>query len=176
MADDDAARRREAGQRVARWRQRRGLTRQQFADLCGRSPSWVDKVERGERALLRLPMLERVADVLRIPVDVLTDPEQARTAAGACLDAFEIRAIREALQRYGAITKVLRSPVASDRWPDVSRVRQQVAYAWSSFQNGTIQRSVMCCRACCAKLKTPWPNTLATSATVLAYSCRRRIR
>src|SRR5215475_679219 len=107
MTDEDAARTQNVGHQVARWRRRRGLTRQQFADLCGRSPSWVDKIERGERALLRLPMLERVAEVLRISVDVLTDPEQAGVAAGACLDAFEIRAIREALQRYDAITTVL---------------------------------------------------------------------
>jgi hypothetical protein len=80
-------------------------------------------------------MLERVAEVLRISVDVLTDPEQARVADGACLDAFEIRAIREALQRYDAITTVLRSSVAADNRPDIGRVQQQVAYAWSSFQN-----------------------------------------
>lgn len=66
MADEDAARRLGVGRQMARWRQRRGLTRQQFADLCGRSPSWVDKIERGERALLRLPMLERVAEVLNM--------------------------------------------------------------------------------------------------------------
>src|SRR3712207_7154080 len=39
-------------------------TRRKFAELCGRSMSWVDKVESGERGLLRLPMLERVAEVL----------------------------------------------------------------------------------------------------------------
>lgn len=131
MADDDAARRLDVGRQMARWRQRRGLTRQQFADLCGRSLSWVDKIERGERALLRLPMLERVAEVLNVPVDVLTKPEQARVAASTCLDAFEVLAIREALQRYDAITTVLRSPASADSPADMSRVRQQVAYATS---------------------------------------------
>jgi transcriptional regulator with XRE-family HTH domain len=111
------------------------MTRQQFADLCGRSPSWVDKIERGERALLRLPMLERVAEVLRISVDVLTDPEQRHTADRTCLDAVEVSAIREALQRYDAITTVLRSPMSPDDPPDVNSVRRQLAYAWSSFQN-----------------------------------------
>jgi transcriptional regulator with XRE-family HTH domain len=135
MADEDAARNLNVGRQVARWRQRRGLTRQQFADLCGRSPSWVDKIERGERALLRLPMLERVAEVLNIPVDVLTNSVQARVAASTCLDAFEVVAIREALQRYDAITTVLRSPVSPDNPADMDRVRQQVTYAWSSFQN-----------------------------------------
>src|SRR5215813_7351669 len=135
MADDDATRRLDVGRQVARRRQRRGLTRRQFADLCGRSLSWVDKIERGERALLRLPMLERVAEVLNVPVDVLTNPEQARVAASTCLDAFEVLAIREALQRYDAITTVLRSPISAENPADMSQVQQQVAYAWSSFQN-----------------------------------------
>src|SRR2546423_12925224 len=104
MVDDDGARRREVGRQVARWRARRGLTRQQFADLCGRSSSWVDKIERGERALLRLPMLERVAEVLNVSVDVLSSPERARLAVATCLDAFEVSAIREALQRFDAIS------------------------------------------------------------------------
>src|SRR2546423_3122862 len=121
MVDDDGARRREVGRQVARWRARRGLTRQQFADLCGRSVSWVDKIERGERALLRLPMLERVAEVLRLSVDMLTGPDQARAAVSRCLDAFEVSAIREALQRYDAITMLLRSPLSADSPPDVNR-------------------------------------------------------
>ena len=65
-SDDASERRREIGRRVARWRARRGLTRGQFAELCDRSLSWVDKVESGERGLLRLPMLERVAEVLHV--------------------------------------------------------------------------------------------------------------
>jgi len=32
--------------------------------MVGRSVSWLDKVERGERSLLRLPMLDRVAGAL----------------------------------------------------------------------------------------------------------------
>src|SRR5256714_2140295 len=135
MVDDDGARRREVGRQVARWRARRGLTRQQFADLCGRSVSWVDKIERGERALLRLPMLERVAEVLRLSVDMLTGPDQARAAVSRCLDAFEVSAIREALQRYDAITMLLRSPLSADSPPDVNRVQRQLEYAWSAFQN-----------------------------------------
>lgn len=56
------------GPRVRQWRLRRGLTRQQFADRVGRSISWLEKIETGERALVRLPMLERVADALGVSV------------------------------------------------------------------------------------------------------------
>lgn len=106
MSIDDAyERRREIGRRVARWRARRGLTRRQFADLCGRSLSWVDKVESGERGLLRLPMLERVADVLHVSVETLTDTTEVREARH-CLDVFEVSAIRAAVQSYQAISRV----------------------------------------------------------------------
>jgi tetratricopeptide (TPR) repeat protein len=73
--------------------------------------------------------------VLNIPVDLLTNPEHARVVASTCLDAFEVLAIREALQRYDAITIVLRSPMSAENPADIRRVEQQIAYAWSSFQN-----------------------------------------
>jgi hypothetical protein len=44
------------GRRVRYWRVRRNLDRQRFADMVGRSTSWVDKIEKGERSLLRLPI------------------------------------------------------------------------------------------------------------------------
>lgn len=59
---------------------RRGLTRGQFAELCDRSLSWVDKVKSGERGLLRLPMLERVAEVLQVSVEDLADTTIAASA------------------------------------------------------------------------------------------------
>ncbi len=133
--DDASERRREIGRRVARWRARRGLTRRHFADLCGRSVSWVDKVESGERGLLRLPMLERVADVLHVSVEELTDTAEAPHATH-CLDLFEISAIRSALQSYQAISRVF-VPSAAELTepPDLERLTQQTTYAWTVHQN-----------------------------------------
>jgi transcriptional regulator with XRE-family HTH domain len=136
MAIDDAGeRQREIGRRVARWRARRGLTRRQFADRCERSLSWVDKVESGERGLLRLPMLERVAEVLHICVEILTDTTETRQARH-CLDVFEISAIRAAVQSYQAISRVF-VPTGSEivEAPDLDRLAQQITYSWMAFQN-----------------------------------------
>jgi transcriptional regulator with XRE-family HTH domain len=133
--DDGSERRREIGRRVARWRVRRGLTRRRFAELCGRSLSWVDKVESGERGLLRLPMLDRVAEVLHVSVEDLTDTTEIRQARH-CLDLFEISAIRSALQSYQAISRVFVPPPAEmAEPPNLDRLSQQVTYAWTSFQN-----------------------------------------
>jgi transcriptional regulator with XRE-family HTH domain len=133
--DDGSERRREIGRRVARWRVRRGLTRRQFAELCGRSLSWVDKVESGERGLLRLPMLERVTEILHVSVEDLTDATEIRQAKH-CLDLFEISAIRAALQSYQAISRVFASPPTEVAdLPNLDRLAQQVTYAWTAFQN-----------------------------------------
>lgn len=117
------------GRRVNQWRVRRGLTRAQFADRCGRSVSWVDKIEAGERNLVRLPMLERVAAVLGIEVAALVDDEIAERSA-RCIDAVEVQAIRSALSSYGA---VLGGPGRPGREPDLSRLRRQVDHACAAW-------------------------------------------
>ncbi len=81
--DDASERRSEIGRRVARWRTRLGLTRlgltrRQSAGFCGRSLSWVDKVESGKRGLPRVPMRERVAEVLHGSVETLTGTSEVR--------------------------------------------------------------------------------------------------
>ncbi|KQC38000.1 helix-turn-helix transcriptional regulator [Frankia sp. ACN1ag] len=116
------------GQRVRYWRTRRGLTRQQLADLCDRSNSWVDKIEAGQRNLVRLPMLERVATALNIEVAALTEDDAAERAA-QCLDGTEVRAIRAALGSYDALL----GPLDSARDPDLGRLRQQVDHACAAW-------------------------------------------
>jgi len=119
-------RNRDIGRRVSYWRTRRGLTRQQFADLVGRSMSWVDKVETGQRGLVRLPMLEAVATALQVDVAALTDDEIARRAAQSP-DAVEVRAIRGALGSY----QVILGGVCER--PDLGRLRGQVDYACAAW-------------------------------------------
>ncbi len=59
------------GKRIKQLRERRGLSRAVVAGLCGRSESWLKKIEQGTRQAVRLPMLLRLAEVLR--VDDLTE-------------------------------------------------------------------------------------------------------
>ncbi|MGH3735565.1 MAG: helix-turn-helix domain-containing protein [Micromonosporaceae bacterium] len=118
------------GRRVSYWRARRGYTRRQLADRVGRSVSWLVKVERGERALVRLPMLERMARALEIDVQVLVEDVAANRSAG-CPDTVEIRGIKAALGCYGTL---LRSPSAVAE-PDLCQVGQQVKYACAAWLN-----------------------------------------
>lgn len=128
MLEDDAERRRDVGRRVAAWRRRRGLTRQAFADRCGRSLSWVDKIESGERALLRLPMLERVAEVLAVDPAALAEPVEAQRAS-QCVDVFEVQAIQAALGRYPSLAARADRPVSVGA---IGRQAEYLDHAWLS--------------------------------------------
>lgn len=124
---DDQAR--AIGRRVRYWRLRRNLDRQRFADMVGRSTSWVDKIEKGERNLLRLPMLDRVAEVLGVDPAALTDGSTARRAA-RCVDAVEVQTIREALSWYPSL-----SVRGGEQEPKLDQVTKQLKYvdqAWLS--------------------------------------------
>jgi len=134
MTDADSReRRREIGRRVAHWRNRRGLTRQQFADLVGRSISWVDKIESGERALLRLPVIERVAEALRVSPDTLVE-SNCRPDGRVAMDGINVDALRAVLQSYWTISSVFGGSAAQP--PSLDLVEQQITYAWFVFQSG----------------------------------------
>ncbi|MBV9315713.1 MAG: helix-turn-helix domain-containing protein [Pseudonocardia sp.] len=125
------------GRRVRYWRLRRNLDRQRFADMVGRSTSWLDKIEKGERNLLRLPMLDRVAEVLGIDPAALTDGSVARRAA-RCVDRVEVQTIREALSSYPAL-----SARNSEQDPTLDRVAAQLRHidqAWLSSRYTVVAR------------------------------------
>ncbi|WP_433260608.1 helix-turn-helix domain-containing protein [Micromonospora vinacea] len=118
MSSDDVP----IGRRVARWRVRRSMTQQMLADRVRRSKSWVDKVERGVRALDRYSVIQELADVLRVDPEVLLGQPRS-TPAGPPDGVDDIRA---ALARYDA-------PQAPQQTTD--ELRRQVGYAWLSCQH-----------------------------------------
>ena len=56
------------GERIAYHRKRLGLSQVELAALIGRSDSWLSQVERGLRAVDRMSVLHKAADVLGVPV------------------------------------------------------------------------------------------------------------
>ncbi len=63
------------GARLKHLRERRGLSREVFGGLVGRSADWVKAVERGRLLMPRLPLLLAIADVLQLDdlVDLVGD-------------------------------------------------------------------------------------------------------
>ncbi|MET8297082.1 helix-turn-helix domain-containing protein [Streptomyces sp. NPDC005180] len=80
------------GQRMQILRTRRGLTRDRLGGLLGRSASWVKAVETGRLRTPHLPVVLRVAEVLRVrnlseltgdqslPADLFAGPGHPRFA------------------------------------------------------------------------------------------------
>jgi transcriptional regulator with XRE-family HTH domain len=61
------------GQRIARARRRRGLSQAVLAGLAGRSESWLSQIERGKRGIDSHSVLVRLAGVLRVDIEELTE-------------------------------------------------------------------------------------------------------
>ncbi|MEU8179649.1 helix-turn-helix domain-containing protein [Micromonospora sp. NPDC049047] len=109
------------GRRVASWRVRRQMTQQMLADRLRRSKSWVDKIERGARALDRYSVIQELAHVLRVDPEVLLGQPRS-TPAGTPDGVDDIRA---ALARYDI-------PQAPPRTDELCR---QVGHAWLTYQH-----------------------------------------
>lgn len=124
------------GARVRYWRLRRNLDRKRFADMVGRSTSWLDKIESGERALTRLPVIERVAEALAITPAVLTNAAAAEHARG-CVDAAEVQAIRVALGHYPRVSESDGRPVPPAR---LTGQAAHLDHAWLSSRFTVVAR------------------------------------
>src|SRR5215469_9355360 len=121
---------RELGRRIGYWRRRRKLTQAVFADRIGRSKSWVEKVERGERSADRLSVLDPICEVLQIHLSTLIGEEPGRRTP-VCLDGGEMERIRSALERYSFSTK--------EDTPDLAALRRKLYHLWASFEFANYQ-------------------------------------
>ena len=121
------------GVRLQHLRTRRGLSREVFGGLLGRSGEWVKALERGRILMPRLPMLLRIAEVLhvndladltgeqRVPVVSFSKGRHARTPVVA--DAM------------------LASVPAADAEPDLRALRGRIDDAWRRWVTMPDQKS-----------------------------------
>jgi len=75
------------GRRVAFFRKQRGLSQRAFAELVGRSETWVSQVERGARHVDRMSVLQALADALNVPLAELAAESLVVAAAHQRPDA-----------------------------------------------------------------------------------------
>jgi transcriptional regulator with XRE-family HTH domain len=86
----------ELGRKIALYRQRRGLSQREFAQLIGRSEAWVSQVERGIREAKSIDVLERVASVLEVPLADLAPSAPRAAAAERPSEAVPLRLLLSA--------------------------------------------------------------------------------
>lgn len=120
------------GRKIAFNRKLRGLSQKEFAGLLGRSEAWVSQVERGVRRIDRMTVLEKVADVLDMPVAELAAeaPMVASVAEGEPPGARRLRLVLSAAHSLKAILGPRQAPV------DVPALRGDVDRAWSLAHEG----------------------------------------
>ncbi|MCX4473595.1 helix-turn-helix domain-containing protein [Micromonospora sp. NBC_01655] len=116
------------GRRVAQWRARRRMTQQMLADRLGKSKSWVDKVERGVRALDRFSVIQDLAEVLRVDTTALLGRD-ARPATSTGVEGVD--GVWAALGCYDMF------PAGQGRRPmvPVRELGRRVEHAWLTYQH-----------------------------------------
>jgi transcriptional regulator with XRE-family HTH domain len=121
----------QVGERIAYHRRRLGLSQVEFAALIGRSESWVSQIERGVRAIDRMSVLQRVADVLSVSVAELQGDDEA-PAEEERPEAFDT--IRLTLTGHPAIGLIVGDarPAASAQM--LGKLRRQHAGVWDLVQ------------------------------------------
>ncbi|WP_433688724.1 helix-turn-helix domain-containing protein [Micromonospora carbonacea] len=131
------------GRRVAQWRVRRGLTQQLLADRVGKSKSWMDKVERGVRALDKVSTLQELAAALRVDASVLL---------GRDTQPVEVTERVEGVEQIRRRCRRTTSPSAGR--PTVVPSCRPTGCPWTSPMRGShssmpgIRRCRPCCRVC----------------------------
>lgn len=119
------------GRRIAYWRDRRGLTQTEFGRLMSQTKRWVQDLEGGKRQTdPRLSVLQRAADVLRIPLEqLLTDqpiPTNALTPPPG-----DVVGVLGVLDRHDMTTgrfDLVSAP------PSLADLRRSLVYCCEAFQ------------------------------------------
>jgi transcriptional regulator with XRE-family HTH domain len=119
-----------AGERVAYYRKRRGMTQETLAGLVGRTVSWVEKIESGRASLDRVSTLAQVAGVLDIslydllPDDIAPVSEETRH--------HSVPTLREQLLSYRFVNP--RYLAAQPTPVSITALRTSVAGVWDAYQ------------------------------------------
>ncbi|WP_432159489.1 helix-turn-helix domain-containing protein [Streptomyces sp. NRRL F-5630] len=123
------------GQRMQILRTKRGLSRPVLAGLVGRSPSWVKQVEGGQIQTPALPIILRIAEVLRVRdlADLLGDqtPHQALFIGPG---HARLPAVREAMNSLA---------LSAGQAPPISHLHARIARAWAARHSAPNHRDVL---------------------------------
>ncbi|WP_084481305.1 helix-turn-helix domain-containing protein [Nocardia grenadensis] len=126
MTDHDSG----IGRKIAYYRARKGLSQRDFAPLIKRSEAWVSQVERGVRPVKALDVLERIADVLDMPVAELAPSAPTAQAEQIPADAAGLRLLLTDNHALRAMTTG--AAVA----PDIDRLAERADAAWTFTRLG----------------------------------------
>ncbi|MFG3050939.1 helix-turn-helix domain-containing protein [Kitasatospora sp. NPDC048239] len=119
------------GARVAQLRKERGLKQDQLAAAIDRTASWVSQVERGVQPVVRLDVLQLLADGLGVSVQVLRPdaPTPAPVPPPADEEPNDLDQARLLISGHPALDVLLSAPTRSDA-PSVTELTEAVEEVW----------------------------------------------
>ena len=121
------------GERIAWYRQRRGMSQQVLAGLVGRTADWLSKVENNRIDLDRLSVLQALASALDVTVgDLLGEPSLLDWSPDS--GRSTVPALRNALMNYRQITPLLGSASAGPA-PELDTLGRDVGQVWDAYQD-----------------------------------------
>ncbi|MDA5283186.1 helix-turn-helix transcriptional regulator [Streptomyces sp. Isolate_45] len=116
-------------------RQRRGLTREQLGGLTARSASWVKAVETGRLKTPTLPLILRIAEVLRVrDLSDLTGDQHMQTSLFAGPGHPRLAAVQAAVNAL---------PLDSREAPPAAHLQARLARAWQARHSAPNHREVV---------------------------------
>lgn len=125
------------GQRVRYFRQRAGMTRAVLGGLVGRSGEWVKALEIGRLLTPRIPLLLRLAEVLKVDDLAQLTGEQKLATVTFTKSAHEaLPQVADALARYPVLTSGM-TPISATELAD------RVTQLWELWHGTKRQRTAI---------------------------------
>lgn len=123
--------RRAFGARVAQLRKQRGLKQDELAAAIDRTASWVSQVERGVQPVVRLDVLQLLADGLGVSIQVLRPdaPQAAPVPPAVEVQPNDLDEARLLISGHPALG-VLLSPAQASEAPSMAELSAAVAEVW----------------------------------------------
>lgn len=121
------------GERIAWYRQRRGLTQEVIAGRVGRTVDWLSKIENGRMDLDRLSVLSALAEALDVSLaDLIDEPRLMEWTEGSGQQT--VPALRSVLMDYRHVTG-MNIGVERDREPmSLDGLKDSLDDLWDGYQ------------------------------------------
>jgi transcriptional regulator with XRE-family HTH domain len=120
------------GERIAWYRQRRGMSQEVLANFVGRTADWLSKIENGRIELDRLSVLRALASALDVALgDLIAEPslmEWTRDSGRATVPA-----LRSVLMDYRQVTELAGHQDLGEA-PPLEQLKRDVEDVWDAYQ------------------------------------------
>lgn len=121
------------GERIAWYRQRRGMSQEVLAGLVDRTADWLSKIENNRIDLDRLSVLQSLASALDVTVgDLIGEPLLLNWSADS--DRSTVPALHTALMDYRQIAPLL-GGAPGGKPPALDALARNVGRVWDAYQD-----------------------------------------